>query len=163
MCDDLITVGSKRKNKLYKTDIIFCKNCIIAYNKHLVNPKKLFPKNYHYRAGLTKDVLEGMNNLDKDSSKMFKGVSNKKVLDIGCNDGSLLNFFKKEGAITIGVEPTDACKKIKKNKIYNDFFSKKIALDIKKKYSNVDIIVFTNVFAHINDIQINTKFKTNYK
>ena len=55
---------------------------------------------------------------------MFKGVSNK-VLDIGCNDGSLLNFLK-EGAITIGVEPTDACKKIKKHKIYNDFFSKKL-------------------------------------
>ena len=153
LCDDLIKIGCKKKNKLYKTDIIFCKNCIIAYNKYLVDPKKLFPKSYHYRANLTKDVLDGMSNLVLNSSKLFNGIKNKKVLDIGCNDGSLLNFFKKKGAITIGVEPTNACAKIKKHKIYNDFFSKKISLDIKKKYSNIDLIVFTNVFAHINNIK----------
>ena len=153
LCDDLIKIGSKKKNKLYKTDIIFCKNCIIAYNKYLVDPEKLFPKSYHYRAGLTQDVLNGMKNLVFDSSKILKGLKNKKVLDIGCNDGSLLNFFKKKGAITLGVEPTNACKKIKKHQIYNDFFSKKIALRIKKKYSKIDLIVFTNVFAHINDFK----------
>ena len=153
LCDDLIKIGCKKKNKLYKTEIVFCKNCIIAYNKYLVDPKKLFPKSYHYRASLTKDVLDGMSNLVLNSYKLFNGIKDKKVLDIGCNDGSLLNFFKKEGAITIGIEPTNACKKIKKHKIYNDFFSKKIALDIKKKYSNIDLIVFTNVFAHINNIK----------
>ena len=26
-------------------------------------------------------------------------------------------------------------------------------MEIKKKYSNIDLIVFTNVFAHINDIK----------
>ena len=92
LCDDLIKIGCKKKNKLYKTDIIFCKNCIIAYNKYLVDPKKLFPKSYHYRANLTKDVLDGMSNLVLNSSKLFNGIKNKKVLDIGCNDGSLLNF-----------------------------------------------------------------------
>ena len=63
LCDDLIKIGSKRKNLLYDINIIFCKSCIIAYNQILVDPKKLFPKNYHYRSNLTLDVLKGMKNL----------------------------------------------------------------------------------------------------
>jgi hypothetical protein len=34
----------------------------------------------------------------------------------------------------------------------NDFFSKKVALQILKKIGYPDIITFTNVFAHINDL-----------
>ena len=154
LCDDLIKIGSKKKNKLYKTDIIFCEKCIIAYNKHLVDPKKLFPKTYHYRAKLTKDVTDGMENLVKDLQKKFGNLKNKVVVDIGCNDGALLDIFSKHKCITIGVEPTNACKKIKKHKIYNNFFSREVALDILKKFDKIDFIVFTNVFAHINNLNV---------
>ena len=43
LCDDLVEIGSKRKNKLYPINILFCKNCIIAFNQVHVTPK-LFPK-----------------------------------------------------------------------------------------------------------------------
>ena len=66
LCDDLIKIGSKKKNKLYKIQIIFCKKCVTAYQKHQVKKKILFPPNYHYRAKLTKDVLKGMEDLVKD-------------------------------------------------------------------------------------------------
>ena len=32
----------------------------------------------------------------------------KKVVDIGSNDGSLLNYFMLKGCLTLGVEPTEA-------------------------------------------------------
>ena len=153
LCDDLKKIGSNKKSKLYKTDIIFCKKCIIAYNKFHINPKKLFPKSYHYRASLTGDVLNGMQELVNDLKRNYGNLKNKKVLDIGCNDGSLLNFFKKQGAITIGVEPTNACKNIKKHIIFNDFFSKEISKQINKKFDDIDFIIFTNVFAHINNLK----------
>ena len=30
--------------------------------------------------------------------------------DIGCNDGSLLDFFKEKGCKTVGIDPTDVVK-----------------------------------------------------
>ena len=30
LCDDLIKVGNKKKNKLYKIEILFCKKCVIS-------------------------------------------------------------------------------------------------------------------------------------
>jgi hypothetical protein len=154
LCDDLIKIGSKKKSSLHHINIIFCKKCIIAYNQVLIDPKKLFPKNYHYRSNLTKDVLEGMRNLADETKNKYGKLNDKVILDIGCNDGSLLNYFKIMGAKTVGVEPTNAALSISKNhKVYNDYFSKKVALNIKKKFKSIDYITFTNVFAHIADLK----------
>ena len=63
--------------------------------------KILFPKNYHYRSSNTNDVVEGMKDLVKSSKKYLKDLKSKNVLDIGCNDGTLLSLFKKEGCNTL--------------------------------------------------------------
>jgi len=77
------------------------------------------------------------------------------VLDIGCNDGSLLDFFREQGALTIGVEPTGAYldAEEKGHIAYNDFLSESIAETIVESHGKPDFITFTNVFAHIEDLQ----------
>jgi SAM-dependent methyltransferase len=155
LVDDLIKIDDKRKkNKLYKTQILFCKNCFTAYQKYNVKKKILFPDRYHYRSSLTKDVLNGMDGLLKETKKYTKTFKNKIVVDVGCNDGSLLNKFKKEKAITVGIEPTNAALEAKKfgHNIYKNYIDLKTVKAIKKKYKKIDIITFTNVFAHIANL-----------
>ena len=152
LCDDLIPL--KNKNVLckeYPIVINFCNNCKTAFQKYQIKKEILFPKNYHYRARVTQSVLDDMEDLVDCIERRFGSLNKKYCLDIGCNDGSLLNFFKKKGAITIGVEPTDAAKDSNHLTI-KDFFSKKVAYKILKKIGYPDIITFTNVFAHINDL-----------
>ena len=36
LCDDLIKIGSKKKNKLYKIEVVYCKDCVTAYQKFQV-------------------------------------------------------------------------------------------------------------------------------
>lgn len=156
LCDDLIKIGSKKKNKLYKIQILFCKKCITGFQKFEVKKKILFPKTYHYRARFTNDVLDGFKEILTTSKKSLKNFKNKKILDIGCNDGSLLNFFKKKGAITIGVEPTGAALDAKKigHEIYQSYFNEEIVNKINKKHKKIDLIIFTNVFAHIENLRL---------
>ena len=151
ICDDL------KKNKIgkkYKTNILFCDKCVTAYQKYSIKNKLLFPKNYHYRARNTKDVVEGMKDFASSVLKKVKKRGKIKVLDIGCNDGTLLNFFKKKGCKTYGIEPTDAYKDAlnKGHKIFNCYFDYKNSKKIKKHIKNIDIITFTNVFAHIDNL-----------
>ena len=152
LCDDLKNIPNK--NKFYKTKILYCKSCLTAFQKYNVNKKKLFHKEYHYRAANTKDVVNGMKDLVNNVSK-FKKLKNARVLDIGCNDGSLLDIFKKNGAITYGVEPTGAYKEAKKkgHYIYNKFFDLNLAKKLNQNAKKIDIITFTNVFAHIDDFK----------
>ena len=151
LCDDLISINSKKKCLKYPSQIFFCKNCYTALHKTKIKPSTLFPKSYHYRPRFTKDVLDGMEDLVSSIEK-FTNKKKAKILDIGCNDGSLLDIFHKRKHITYGIEPTGAANEAnKKHKILNNFFNIKTAKIFKKKYSYPDIITFTNVFAHINN------------
>ena len=124
-----------------------------TFQKYNIN-KNFISHEYHYRSANTNDVLEGMKDLVFKVSKL-KNLKNKKILDIGCNDGSLLDLFKRKGCKTFGVEPTGAYKQAKKKGHY--IFNKYIDIDssklIKKKIGLIDVITFTNVFAHIENFK----------
>ena len=154
MCDDLVEINDERVCKEYPIEILFCKECLTGHQRYQVPKDELFPSSYHYRSRFTADVLKGMETLVSATFDRFKKTQNIKVLDIGCNDGSLLDFFKNSGALTIGIEPTDAYMdaKEKGHITYNNFLSNALAESIVNDHGNPDIITFTNVFAHIEDL-----------
>ena len=155
MCDDLKEINSNDLCANYPIDILLCSKCITAHQRYQVPKSTLFPSSYHYRAKFTSDVLNGMKSLVEDLTDTNVHLSKKFVLDIGCNDGSLLNFFSKKGYITVGVEPTNAGDDAIKNKhkVYKSFFSTEIATKIKSDMGHPSIITFTNVFAHIENLK----------
>lgn len=151
LCDDLVPFGDTRVCLEYPIDIAFCEQCYTAHQLYQVPKRDLFTADYHYRARMTGSVLEGMSDLVDSIEKRSGSLSNKKVLDIGCNDGSLLDFFKKKGAETFGIEPTDAVKDAQHQTLHA-FFDEENAEIILKDFGQPDVITFTNVFAHIEDL-----------
>lgn len=154
MCDDLVKIGDERVCNEYPIEILYCDTCITAHQRFQVPKEDLFPSTYHYRSRFTADVLNGMKSLVSSCEDRFGSLSGKKVLDIGCNDGSLLDFFKEKGAYTIGLEPTDAYldAEVKNHKVYNDYLTVDAAYKILSEQGKFDFISFTNVFAHIEDL-----------
>jgi hypothetical protein len=154
MCDDLVSVGDERVCNEYPIEILFCRKCGTAHQRFQVPKVDLFPSSYHYRSRFTADVLNGMDGLVNSCISRFGDLVGKKVLDIGCNDGSLLDLFRVKGAVTIGLEPTAACldAKQKSHITYNDFLSPAVADIIVRDNGKPDFITFTNVFAHIENL-----------
>ena len=151
LCDDLIPIGSKNVCKEYPIDILFCEICLTAHQRYQVPKKTLFNHDYHYRARMTGSVLDGMSDFVEGCEKRFGDLKGKVVLDVGSNDGSLLNFFKDKGCNTIGVEPTDAALD-SRHKTIIEYFDKNSASKVLNEVGKPDLIVFTNVFAHIEDL-----------
>jgi hypothetical protein len=154
MCDDLVRVNENRVCIEYPIEILFCRKCLTGHQRYQVPKNDLFPSSYHYRSRFTADVIQGMKSLVKATFLRYKNVKNLKVLDIGCNDGSLLDIFKSHDALTIGIEPTDAYldAEAKGHATYNDFLSEDLAKLIISNHGKPDIITFTNVFAHIENL-----------
>ena len=154
MCDDLVRVGDSRICRDYPIEILFCENCVTAHQRFQVPKKDLFPISYHYRSRFTLDVLNGMSELVDSCAQRFGNLAGKKILDIGCNDGSLLDFFRQKGAITIGIEPTSAYldSEGKGHITYNNFLSEDISSAIAASHGKPDFITFTNVYAHIENL-----------
>ena len=151
LCDDLVPFADSRVCKEYPIEILFCDECLTAHQRYQVPKRELFTESYHYRARMTGSVLSGMKELVSSADLKLGGIDNKLVLDIGCNDGSLLNFFKEKGCRTIGVEPTGAAADSKHLTI-NAFFDEETAHKVLELVGSPDIITFTNVFAHIEDL-----------
>lgn len=154
MCDDLVAVGDDRVPAEYPISIAYCANCRTAHQKYQVPKRILFPETYHYRARHTADVLNGMRQLTEACEGHLGGLAGLRVLDIGCNDGSLLSIFAEKGATTFGIEPTGAAadSRAAGHKVYQEFVTPEIAERFVAENGQPDVITFTNVFAHIEDL-----------
>jgi SAM-dependent methyltransferase len=159
LCDDLVPISSDRVCKEYPIEILYCNNCYTAHQHYQVPKHDLFTKDYHYRARMTGSVLSGMSDLVESCYDRLGDLRDKLVLDIGCNDGSLLDLFQTKNCRTIGIEPTGAAKD-SKHKTLNTFFDKETAEQVLGMVGTPDIITFTNVFAHIEDL---SKLQSNLK
>jgi len=153
LCDDLIPIGSDIISKEYPIEILLCDKCFTAHQRYQVAREDLFLPSYHYRARMTGSVLTGMRDFVDQCEKRFGNLSGLKVLDIGCNDGSLLDIFKERGCVTLGVEPTNAADDSKHPTI-KKFFDVEAVSEVLDTFGIPDLITFTNVFAHIDNLNV---------
>jgi hypothetical protein len=155
MCDDLTPIGSDLTPPSDPLRLVGCERCNTVHQAVQVDKKALFPQSYHYRAAMTADVLQGMEDLVNSVEARFGSLDGKVVLDIGCNDGSLLSVFKGRGARACGIEPTgasaDASPKV--DWLHNGYFDAHAVELYLADNPKPDYITFTNVFAHIEDLR----------
>lgn len=132
----------------YPLAVKLCRDCYHLQLSHTVDPEIIY-KNYLYATGTNQTI--------KDYSKWFADfcmeccTTSKKVLDIGCNDGTQLDYFKALGAETYGIDPAENLheRSSKNHTVVCDFFGPAAVEKLNKV--NYDIIVAQNVCAHNPD------------
>jgi SAM-dependent methyltransferase len=151
---DLVPIGDVRTCREYPIEILFCETCCTAHQRFQVPKQDLFPQTYHYRARQSLDGLNGMRALAAACVAKYGDLSGKKILDVGCNDGSLLSILREHGAETYGIEPTGAAMDASASghQVSNAFFGEDVAKNFAAQFGQPDIITFTNVFAQIEDL-----------
>lgn len=138
--------NKNKKETKFELKVKACLDCTHLQLSIAVNPSIIY-KNYDYLSGTTQTYLKYMEKFYKFCIRNSSSISNRNVLDIGCNDGSQLDVFKKNNFNTFGVDPAKNIFKIssKKHKVYCDFLNEKVVKKINKKF---DLIIFQNSFAH---------------
>ena len=135
----------------YPLNLLFCKKCSLVQTDSFIEPQILF-EDYRYisSVGLSNHFKEVASILDDGYD-----VKGKNILEIGCNDGVLLEPLSKLGANVEGVDPAKNIVKLAKDKgliVYEEYFNDETfgGEDFKSKY---ELVVSNNTFAHIPDIQ----------
>ena len=128
-----------------------CNHCNHLQLTHAVNPALIYT-HYLYVSGTSKtgrDHFEWFANFAVEHMGNMPHV----VLDIGCNDGTQLDYFKKLGMKTVGIDPAENLypTSSENHKIYCDFFDTKLTDRIIMDEVFFDIIVAQNSFAHNPD------------
>jgi SAM-dependent methyltransferase len=132
---------------------VFCNECTTFQIKHNVS-KEIMYEEHTYLSGANASMLSHFQSV---ADKACKNLTNDEnfVVDIGSNDGTLLQTYKKKGLKVLGVEP---CKNIS-NKAINsgiptliDFFNNEVANTIIADHGKADIISAANVFYHVEEL-----------
>lgn len=129
----------------YPLAVDLCQDCFHLQLSHVVDPAIIY-KNYLYATGTNHTI--------KEYSQWFANFAKeyvpdaKSVLDIGCNDGTQLDYFKTLGLATYGIDPAENLheRSQKNHNTICDFFGPSAISQLKDQL--YDIITAQNVFAH---------------
>ncbi len=104
----------KLSNRKYKLQVMICKSCYVCQLKDTPNEKKIF-EDYSHFSSASKDNVFHLKKLSKFILSNFHSKK-KRILEVGCNDGTLLDFLKKDFSVE-GIDPAKNFKSIHKKKI----------------------------------------------
>jgi len=138
----------------YPLDVYFCPKCGLVQLRDVVSPEILF-KDYVYLTGVSKTMRQHFYQVVTEIVNNFNLSEDNLVVDVGSNDGTLLKGFKQLGIKTLGVEPaTNVALVAERDGIetVNDFFSAEVAENIITRKGHATVVIGTNVFAHVNDL-----------
>jgi len=87
-------------------ELVLCRRCRLLQLRHTA-PAELMYQNYWYRSGTNETMRNALADIAMQSELLIHLKQNDSVLDIGCNDGTLLAAFKKEHVYKIGFDPAE--------------------------------------------------------
>jgi len=150
----------KKIDSLLTEDVFFPSELVYSKTSHLVqlstivDKEILFPKEYPYTSSTTKILRENFKELYTDCRKIINISKKDLVIDIGSNDGNLLNNFKNNHRV-LGITPEKIGEIAIKKGIPTliKYFNKATANLVLKKNGKAKIVTATNVFAHIENVK----------
>jgi SAM-dependent methyltransferase len=102
------------------------KACGLLQLRHTV-PGSVLYSSYWYRSGINRSMTENLHEIARQATAVVGGLhQGDLVLDVGCNDGTLLDGYpEQEGVTLLGMDPSDVTRYAvaKGYDVINDFFS----------------------------------------
>lgn len=141
--------------KYYPLDVYLCDDCHFIQTPEFVSAKNIFSEGYPYFSSYSETWLNHCKNYVDMMMEKYKYHSESLVVEIGSNDGSLLQYFKDYDTNILGIEPVEQVAIVAiKNKIPTEmeYFDKNYAKKMATKGKNADLIIGNNVLAHNPDL-----------
>jgi novobiocin biosynthesis protein NovU/D-mycarose 3-C-methyltransferase len=133
---------------LYPLELCVCRTCYHNQLSVVVHPDLMF-RHYLYVSGTSRTLREHFAELARDALDWLRPRP-QRVLDLACNDGTLLEAFVREGCAVMGVDPASnlvALAATKGLEVVQGYWPK-VRSKVGGKF---DLITAANVLAHVAD------------
>jgi SAM-dependent methyltransferase len=147
--------GLQGHEPTYPLDVAFCAECSLVQILATVRPEIVFGDDYPYYSSFSDTVLEHSR---KNAERLIasRGLDGKSlVVEVGSNDGYLLQYFVKEGIPVLGIDPAPGPAKSAREKGISTmctFFGKGLAERLRDERVTADVVIANNVLAHVADL-----------
>jgi SAM-dependent methyltransferase len=133
----------------------FCHNCHHVQLTEQVPPHAMFD-HYLYVSSASETLKNHLWDLSDKITERCRLGADDLVIDIGCNDMTLLQGFKRYGVRTLGVDPAQNLAELTaKNGIERctALFNSETGKRVIERWGKASVITATNTFPHIQDLQ----------
>lgn len=141
----------RQEEPIFPLRVGFCTQCHHVQLMNIVPPNQMFEE-YLYVSGASTTLQSHFAEISQLLISRFSLTKNNLVIDIGCNDGTLLQNFHRAGVRTLGVDPAqNLAEKSREQGVdrFVGFFSRETAAQIVEKWGKASVVAITNTFPHI--------------
>jgi len=138
----------------YPLRVYVCEMCYLVQLPEVQTPAQLF-SHYPYFSSYSESWLHHAKTYVEHMIERFGLNRTSRVLEIGSNDGYLLQYFKERGIPVLGVEPAENVAKVAQSAgipTIVKFFGLQTAKELLAEGKQADLVAGNNVLAHVPDL-----------
>ena len=148
--------NSEESTYRFRMKTSFCSTCALFQLENQPNPELMFHDQYPFFTGLSSAMKLHFGELVSSYlDDSHKKTENLFVVEIGSNDGTLLEFVKEKNVRHLGIDPSPNVVESSLRKGVSaevGFFGKEVSKDVKNRHGKADFIFAANVICHIPEI-----------
>jgi 2-polyprenyl-3-methyl-5-hydroxy-6-metoxy-1,4-benzoquinol methylase len=131
-----------------------CGQCYLVQLAEFESPKNIFA-NYSYFSSFSDSWLRHASDYARRMIHQLHLNGTNLVVEVGSNDGYLLQYFKAGGISVLGVEPAANVASQAESKgvpTLTKFFTEHTALELASTGQQADLLICNNVLAHVPEL-----------
>jgi SAM-dependent methyltransferase len=139
----------------YPLRVGFCHTCGHVQLIDIVAPEAMF-EDYLYVSSASETLNRHLGDVAETLFRRFALDARDLVVDVGCNDGTLLGAFRRLGVRTLGVDPAENLAAIHKDSGIErmvSYFTPDTARQIVDRWGQAAVVTITNTFPHFQELQ----------
>lgn len=127
-------------------ELVWCPRCLLAQTSLVVPDEVLYGADYAFRTGSSS--APHMQSLAREISRRWPGAF---VVEVGCNDATLLTAMAAKGHPVAGVDPSTP-EGVELVKVWREPLTPALAGEVVQALGSAGVVVATNVLAHVADV-----------
>lgn len=152
IANGFLTKDQFKDEYFFELKVGFCSNCSMVQLAELVDREKMFHENYAFFSSTSVRMAQHFEDFAETVQKNYLQPGDPFVVEIGSNDGIMLQHFAKKNIRHLGIEPSANVAKVAQEKGINcisEFFDEALAKRIVSQYGQADAYLAANVMCHI--------------
>ncbi len=143
-----------RMEPFYPLHARVCESCYLVQLEPFRSPEEMF-SDYAYFSSYSESWLKHARAYVEYMRERFGFDGTCRVVEIGSNDGYLLQYFKGKGIAVLGIEPAENVARVAQTAgipTVVKFFGVKTAKGLVDEGKEADLLLGNNVLAHVHDL-----------
>ena len=145
----------QQKESTFPLRVGYCENCGHVQLMEHVPPSEMFD-HYLYVSSMSDTLIAHLHELARVVCERLGLGNDDLVVDVGCNDGTLLTGFINCGVQTLGVDPAaNLAERAREGgvEVFTAYFDVESARKIVERWGRASVVTATNTFPHIPNLE----------